>query len=187
MKPVRLPLFVGLSLLAGAGPLEAKAPPSFSKDIRPFFTKYCLECHNARKMKGGLTLETYKDLLEGSDVGPVLTAGKPDVSKIVRVLERKEEPAMSPKKSRQPRPEEVALVRAWVAAGARDDAGKLTVRIPDLKPRVRVQPAVAALAYHPDGKTLAAGGNKEVTLIDVASGEILGKVPSQPGPVTALA
>jgi WD domain, G-beta repeat len=46
---------------------------------------------------------------------------------------------------------------------------------------------VTALAYHPDGKLLAAGTYQDIILIDPAKGEVLGKLPGQTQRVTALA
>jgi WD40 repeat protein len=160
---------------------------SYARHVRPFFTRYCLECHNSKKLKAGLDLETYQSLMEGADTGPVLVAGKPDASRIVRVVEHKEDPPMPPKLSRQPRASEVAVLRAWIQAGAQDDSREIRTRIPDIKPRGPAQAAIGALAYRPDGKLLAAGGYGEVILIDPASGDVVCRLPGQTAKVTALA
>jgi WD40 repeat protein len=187
MKSTKLFFWSALVFVVPGALPAAEQPPSFSKDIRPFFIRYCSECHNSKKMKAGLELETFESLMEGSDSGPVLVAGKPDKSKIVRLVEHKDHPFMPPKESRQPKADEVKLLRAWVAAGAKNDTGKIKVVIPDIKPRVKTLAPVAALAYRPDGKLLAAGGDKEVTLLDPASGDVVAKLPWQTGKVTALA
>src|SRR4029077_6522350 len=106
--------------------------------------------HNAKTFKAGLDLETYKSLQEGSDRGPAVVAGKPDESPLVVLSEGKKEPKMPPKKAqRHPKSEEVRVLRAWVAAGAKDDSASVKAIIPDVKPRVPVNPPVAALAYRP--------------------------------------
>lgn len=46
---------------------------------------------------------------------------------------------------------------------------------------------VAALTYHPDGQLLAAAGNRELLLIDVATGDVVAKLPGQSAKVTAVA
>src|SRR5579862_9702557 len=95
----------------------AQEAPSYAQQVRPFFVKYCLECHNAKALKGGLNLETSKAIGEGSDKGQVLIAGKPDESPLVTVLEGKSKPSMPPKTAKyHPKPEEITLVRAWVKA-----------------------------------------------------------------------
>jgi hypothetical protein len=161
--------------------------PSFSGQVQPFFARYCLQCHNAKDAKGGLILETHKGLLEGGDHGPVLTPGKADDSRIVRMVEGKTRPAMPPKKAKQPPAAEVALLRAWIDAGARDDGAVQRITLPDIRPRAPVAAPVATLAYSPDGKTLAAGGRGEISFFDTTTGDLQRTVSGLPGRVTALA
>ncbi len=166
----------------------AAEPPSYSKQIRPFLARYCLECHNAKEFQGGLNLESYATLMEGGQHGPVLVAGKADDSRIVLQVEGKMKPTMPPKKAtRRPTPEEFAVLRAWIDAGAKDDGGSTIIALPDIKARAPHAAPVAALAYRPDGKLLAAAGYREVELIDPNSGDVVGKLPGQTGDVTALA
>ncbi|HBI45705.1 MAG TPA: hypothetical protein DDY78_23055, partial [Planctomycetales bacterium] len=187
MSPDRLSLFSLFLALAVITPAAAE-PPSYSKQVRPFFSRYCLECHNAKEGEGGLNLESYAALLEGGKKGPVLVAGKADDSSIVGMVEGKVKPFMPPKKaSRRPTAEEAAVLRAWINAGAKDDGGTTVVVLPEIKPRVMVAAPVAALAYRPDGKLLAASGWREVELIDPNTGDVVGKLPGQTGDVTALA
>jgi WD40 repeat protein len=176
-----------LLILVLAGGVRAQQPPSYARQVKSFLARYCLECHNADKTKGELNLETYKHMLAGGKKGVDIIPGKPDESRLVMQVEKKQKPHMPPEKAKQPTAAEVAVLRAWVAAGARDDSSTLKIAIPDIKPRSAVAPAVAALAYHPDGKRLAAGLQREVVFIDVASGDILGKLPGQGEQVTALA
>ncbi len=174
-------------VLLSAASLPAAEPPSYSKQIRPFFSRYCLECHNAKEDKGGLNLESYAALLEGGKHGAVFVAGKADASRIVGMVEGKVKPFMPPKKaSRRPSPEEAAILRAWIDAGAKDDGGATVVVLPEIKPRAIVAAPVAALAYRPDGKLLVASGWREVELIDPNTGDVVGKLPGQTGDVTAL-
>jgi WD40 repeat protein len=185
---IRVWLLVPFVLAATGATAVAQQAPGYAKDVRPFLARYCLECHNAKRLKGGLDLETYKGLQEGSDRGPAVVPGKPDQSPLVLLPEGKKDPKMPPKKAqRHPRPAEVAVLRAWVAAGAKDDSASVRAIIPDIKPRVPAHPAVAALAYRPDGKLLAAGGYKEAVLLDPATGDLVGRLPGQTAAVTALA
>src|SRR5947209_7312708 len=135
------PAIVAFAFLAPS--LQAQQAPSYAKQVRPFLTKYCLECHNARAMKGGLSLETYKSIMEGSDRGPIVKAGKPNASLMVLVCEGKEKPFMPPAKAKfKPTKDEVAILRAWIAAGARDDGTSVKVVLPAIKPRNLVLPPV---------------------------------------------
>ena len=75
---------------------RAEEPPSFAKQVRPFLSRYCLECHNSRREEAGLNMESYKSLLEGSAKGAVLVPGKANDSKMVVQVEGKSKPTMPP-------------------------------------------------------------------------------------------
>src|SRR4051812_12457061 len=111
-------LSLALLLIAGAAPApRPQAPPSYARQIRPFFARYCVECHNAKDPQGDLDLETHKGLMAGGVRGAAVVPGKPDLSRLVRLIEHKQKPFMPPAKAKQPAKDEVALVRAWVLAG----------------------------------------------------------------------
>ena len=195
--------FVGKSLLEAAPFLivvlasiaaraDDNAPPSFSKQIKPFVAKYCMECHNHDDADSGLVVESFESLLKGGEHGPAFVAGKPDESRIVLQLEGKVKPKMPPKAANQPKPEEIALVRAWVTAGAKNDsadagtsAAKLT--LPAIKTRSTVAPKIAAAVFSADGKMLAVAAYKEVVLLNPADGTFFGKLGGFTDVITALA
>src|SRR5579872_5176870 len=104
MTPLRLS-FLAVLALAPAADARAAAPPSYARDVRPFFARYCIECHSGTEPDGELNLETYKGLVAGGTHGPVLAPGKPDDSRMVRMVEGKKGPRMPPKKARQPKPQ----------------------------------------------------------------------------------
>jgi hypothetical protein len=183
---MRTTLLSALTLLLATAAAAAEAP-SYARQVKPFFARYCVECHNGEEPEGGLNLETYKSLMEGGGRGAALVPGKPDLSRLVRMVEGKLKPTMPPKKAKQPKPAEVTVVRAWVAAGARDDSAALRITLPAIKPRVAPATPVTALAYHPGGKLLAAAGRGEVLLLDAATGEVKRKVTGLRDRVTALA
>jgi WD40 repeat protein len=187
MKVTRsVPVSTLVILLAAA--TSRAQQPSYARDVRPFLAKYCLECHNAKSAKASLNLETFKGLTAGGDSGPVLVAGNPDKSPLVLLVEGKDKPRMPPKAARRhPRAAEFAILRAWVKSGAKDDSTDLKAFIPDIKPRVPTAPAVAAVAYRPDGKSVAAAGYNEALLIDPTTGALTGRLSGQNGGVTALA
>jgi WD40 repeat protein len=175
-----------LALLSMTGTVAAQQQPSYAKQVKPFLARYCLECHSGDDPQGGLNMESFKTLMEGGGRGAAIVPGNPDKSPLVLQVEGKSKPFMPPKKAKQPKKEEIGILRAWVAGGAKDDSSNIASTIPDIKPRVPPTAPVSALAYRPDGKQLAAGGYKEAALADPNSGEVVGKLPSQTGKVTAL-
>lgn len=184
MNSLRFCVCVSL-LLVGCHPMLAQGPPSYAKQIQPLFAKYCSACHNAKKPRAGLNLESYEGLRQGSDNGPVLIPGKADASLLVLLTEGKKEPRMPPKKAEvQPTAAEVALLRAWVNAGAKLDQTVAKIILPAIPSRVKPAAPITALAYL-DKDRLAVGRYQELLILNLASGEILRR--DEPGIVTALA
>jgi mono/diheme cytochrome c family protein len=101
---------------AGSGGLR------FSRDIAPIFVGNCIECHNPERRRGKFDLTTFQKLMTGSAAGPVIVAGKPAESPLVRHIKGVDEPKMPPN-NRDLAPEVIAKIEAWVKAGARLDAG----------------------------------------------------------------
>jgi hypothetical protein len=183
----RISLLLGFTLIF-AGPAAAQQPPSYVKQVKPFLAKYCVECHNPDKLRGDLDVSTVKAMLAGGKSGAAFVPGRPDESYLVTLAEGKDNPKMPPKNAKaQPSAAEVALLRTWVAAGAKDDTGTTTVALPEIKPHEAKPAPVAALAYRPGARPLAAGGQSEVALIDPATGDVIGRLSGQDGKVTALA
>src|SRR5688572_3718679 len=118
MNPPRWSLLVSVLLVSSAA---AKEAPSWSRHVKPFLAKYCVESHPGQDPDGGLSLDSYKGLLAGGNAGVALVHGKPDASRLLGVMEGRTRPAMPPRRSPQPKKDEIALVRAWVAAGAKED------------------------------------------------------------------
>jgi hypothetical protein len=182
----RFASWLGIVLFFWPAALPA-APPSYARQIKPFLGRYCLECHNRHDAAGGLDLHSHAALLAGGDHGPVIVPGKADDSRLIDLVEGKSKPRMPPRKARlHPAADEVALLRAWVDGGARND-GATEVVIPGIKPRAPVAPPVAAVAYHPDGKLVAAGLRREVRVFDVATGDLKWRLDGLEARITALA
>jgi hypothetical protein len=184
----RLTPLAVLSLIFAALPVAAQQTPSYVKQVKPFLAKFCVECHNPDKLRGDLDVSTVKALLAGGKSGPAFVPGKPDESYLVTLVEGKDTPKMPPKTAKaQPAAADIAVLRAWVAAGAKDDTGTTSIALPETKPHEAKPAPVAALAYRPGGKPLAVGGQNEVILLDPATGEVTGRLTGQDGKVTALA
>ncbi len=111
-------------LIASAGSLHA-AEPSFTNDVLPFLNRCCAECHQG-KGKGGVSVDTYESLMKGSKKKrQVVVPGQPDKSLLLLAVEGKSDKKMPPKKAAaQPTAEEIAALRAWIKAGAKDDTPK---------------------------------------------------------------
>jgi hypothetical protein len=121
MKRV-LPTLV-LALIASR-PAFAEEAPSYTKDVKPFLETYCTACHNASRPRSGYNLDDYPALLRGGRKGPAVVAGKPDKSMLMRTLEGGAKKMPPHKYSERPTAKEIAKVKAWITAGAKDDSEK---------------------------------------------------------------
>jgi hypothetical protein len=131
MRSLHRTFWAGVVLLAAGAVARADDPaPSFTKDVQPFLTTYCVECHNGTKAKSGVNVDGYKALMGNRNL---VVAGKADGSRLVAVLTGKGKP-MPPRKRDQPTADEIRKVRAWIDAGARDDT-KLAQDDPKATPK----------------------------------------------------
>jgi cytochrome c len=89
---------------------------SFREHVAPILTRHCLRCHEGNHAKGGLDLSTAKGLNAGAEGNPVVAPGKPDDSRLIEVVSGIT-PEM-PKNGKPLSPNEVHILREWIAAGA---------------------------------------------------------------------
>src|SRR5947209_185121 len=74
-------------LLAAAAPGRAGSDLEFfEKRIRPLLAEHCHSCHGPKRQRGGLQLSSASGIREGGDRGPVVNAGKPDESLLLRAV-----------------------------------------------------------------------------------------------------
>ncbi len=67
---------------------------SFTRDMAPWMTNLCLGCHNSRNKSGGLSVETFYDLMKGGDTGLVILPGDKENSRFFRLVGGLELPRM---------------------------------------------------------------------------------------------
>src|SRR5262245_50440788 len=86
-------VFVVLLLaLAAAEPLAAAPPDAgaefFEKKVRPVLVEHCAECHaaSAKKVRGGLLLDSREGVQKGGASGPAVVPGKPGQSPLIRAV-----------------------------------------------------------------------------------------------------
>jgi hypothetical protein len=98
---------------------DAAGTAFFEQKIRPVLVKECYSCHSAdaKKLRGGLRLDTRASVLAGGDSGPALVPGKPDESLLMEAL-RYEGLEMPPKSKLLDAV--VADFERWITMGAPD-------------------------------------------------------------------
>ncbi len=85
---------------------------NFERDIRPLLHARCSACHGATKQMAGLRLDNKAAALK------VITPGKSDASELIRRITSNDKSEMMPPQGERLTPREIALLKAWIDAGA---------------------------------------------------------------------
>ena len=159
-------------------PIQGQTPEqvSYYKQIRPILQQSCQGCHQPAEPNGGLVVTSYEAFQEGGMGGSSFIPGNPEESMIMEYISG-EDPIM-PQEGDPLTAEEVELFSRWIAEAAIDDTpASLDDTISSSQPPVyTVPPVISALAYSPDGKTLAVSGYREVLLHKSDGSELIGRL-----------
>src|SRR5580658_9962309 len=124
-----LPLVFVIAPLAVL-PAFAQKPspqPTFSHDIRPILQTRCVVCHNAESLSnlatsGGLDLSSYEGLKRGivskGVAASIISGGKAPGGSLIERLSTTSPTRMMPRGGPPLPPEQIALFKKWIAAGA---------------------------------------------------------------------
>src|SRR3954471_18856989 len=121
-----------------AAPLFAEEPgsppsePGSFAEVRAIFAAKCLACHgnDAKELKGDYDLRTREAAIKGGESGEAaIVPGQPEKSPLYRAVTWSDDSLqMPPKENDRLSAEQVALIRRWIAAGAKweeiNDAGQ---------------------------------------------------------------
>jgi hypothetical protein len=193
----------------------AKPAIVFDEHIAPILQAKCAMCHNDSNASGGLSLATHASAIKGGSSGVVINPGDPDGSRLFRLISGAEEPKMPPSGSPL-EPAQLETIRAWIASGAplnAEEAAKMAKAMQKAKPQTTasaapvtldgpppmpevelaqakarsvkaiVARAVAVSSYAP---LMAIGGDRQVLLYHLDTGELLGALPYEEGDIYTL-
>jgi WD40 repeat protein len=170
---------------------SAGAAPDFAQEVAPLFTKYCTGCHNDTDREGKLSLASYDALLKGGENGAVVTAGAADTSRLARVLTGEAEPKMPPEGEAAPTADEIAVLKAWIAAGAKGPSGMgpdpARLVTPQIKLLAPPRLAINAVAVSPAGEVLAIARHGAVELQSAVDEKPLRQLEGIRGSVNGVA
>lgn len=119
------PVF-GHAVLQGLGweePLRALPGSFYALRVQPLFDNHCVSCHGARRQKGDLRLDSYAAAMLGGRSGRTVRPGDAKASELFNrvTLPASDDHAMPPSGKTPLTPDDVTVIRLWIAGGARSD------------------------------------------------------------------
>ncbi len=143
--------------------LSAIAQPvlavDFVHEVAPLLKKHCAECHMGTKHKGGFAMNTREELMTENDNGFVLALGDSKKSLMMHLVTSDDEDERMPPKGDGLNEKEVAILAAWINAGAPWEPGftfKQSGYEPPLKLKRPKLPAAQDNRTHPIDRILDA-------------------------------
>jgi WD40 repeat protein len=170
----------------------------YTKQIAPLWDTYCIDCHSADDADGEFVLDSFAALMKGGEEGVAIVAGKGNESMLVKFLEGRsgrggKNEFMPPGKREKLKPEEIALIKAWINAGAKGPIiaeGKpmpKEVITPKIAPTVPPKRSIQAVAFSPKVQLIAVGRYGEVELLNPVTRAVIRKLTGIKGKANAVA
>ncbi len=104
---------------------EEKKQISFTNDVTPILKANCLSCHvagAAGQQKSGLLMDTYDNLIKGTQYGPVIVPGDSLTSVFNQVVEGRVDKSISmPHGGKNLSQYEINILKTWVDQGAKNN------------------------------------------------------------------
>lgn len=127
---ISIAVYFAAAIPTAAAEPTAREREFFEKRIRPVLVEQCYSCHStaAKKVRGGLLLDSADGLRRGGERGAALVPGRPKESLLIQALRHEQDLRMPPKGTL---PEAViADFVHWVEAGAPDPRTEATLITP---------------------------------------------------------
>ena len=107
-------------LVCWLAPVLGAAPLDYLRDVKPILTRHCVLCHGADDPEAAFRADTAKALRAGGDSGisPLATAAGEESLLLQVVRGEHEDLPRMPFKKPPLDPAQIAVLQAWVAAGA---------------------------------------------------------------------
>ncbi|MCH2064514.1 MAG: hypothetical protein MK194_12385 [Roseibacillus sp.] len=164
--------------------LKRDTPVDFATEIVPFLRKNCFACHNEKKAKADLNLESPQAMLTGGDSGPALVPGKPSESLVFLTAAHLEDEFMPPAKNKSNavnlNPDELALLKLWIEQGGKGTAASVLAG-PTVWETLEGVHASYAVAVSENSRFAATGNGNRLHVYDLRTGKLDGKLVDPDG------
>ncbi|MBM3971885.1 MAG: hypothetical protein FJ302_18795 [Planctomycetes bacterium] len=168
--------------LAGAITPEAinlGRPVDFDKDIVPILENNCIACHNLGQQESKLNLEKIDMIIKGGKRGAAVVPKDPEKSLLFQVAARAKGPVMPPLPNKVDAkaltPKELGILKQWILEGASGGMGGMKDQV-NWQPVPATAKAIYSVAMAPWGRYVAAGRANQVLLLDVETGDEIGRL-----------
>ncbi|HSI11850.1 MAG TPA: c-type cytochrome domain-containing protein [Chthoniobacter sp.] len=196
LPPRPFTLTLAALLVCPFSSLRAVEAVDYAAKIAPIFEERCVDCHAGDDAEGEFSLETFQQLIKGGKAGKAIEPGKAEESLLVKFLEGRsgkegKNKFMPPGKKEHLKPDEIALIRQWIDAGAQPPAAPQRIadvlaKLPKIAPKGDRKKAIQALAFSPTAKVLAVGSYGSVQLLDATTRQPVRMLEGIAGKVNAL-
>lgn len=119
-------IVISLVVVGFAGPqkkTKAKPKPKVVAvkfaEVEKVFVASCNRCHGEGRARGGIDLRTAESVRKGGDDGPILVAGDPANSVVVKAMRGAQGVRRMPPRGESVAEPQIKLVEAWIKAGAK--------------------------------------------------------------------
>ncbi len=89
----------------------------FEKKVRPILVEKCQKCHGSERQKGGLRLDSREAAFKGGETGPVIVAGHPEQSELVKAVNYEADGFQMPPTGKLDA-DSISVLTDWVRRGA---------------------------------------------------------------------
>ncbi len=131
--------------MTGLEAMPQAVPNSFyAARVAPLFAQHCISCHGETRQKAELRLDSYAFVRRGGRHGVVIRPGDPKSSELMTriTLPVGDDKAMPPEGKTPLSPDDVTVIRLWIAAGASPTTRAIKgapqlvadIKIPELDP-----------------------------------------------------
>lgn len=179
---------------------ESSQPITFDDHIAPILKRHCWQCHGDAKQESGLNLASYAATIKGGSGGAVVVSGRSNTSRLFKAITAEDAAERMPPENDPLPQEQIALIKAWIDGGLRQNAGSAVTPtrtlnfIPSAVPANLGQPAmpeklptlaisktnrpfpILALAASPRAALIAVAGYERVDFVDPVTQGSLGSL-----------
>ncbi|HIM29144.1 MAG TPA: DUF1553 domain-containing protein [Planctomycetes bacterium] len=114
-----------LLMILTCGVVSAGEPVDYLTQVKPLLKTRCFACHSSLKQEGGLRLDSGSLMMTGGDSGPAVAAGDVSNSPLYERLTEADESLRMPMEGKPFSPDELAIIKNWIKAGAKTPADEI--------------------------------------------------------------